>query len=323
MKTAQFTLAAVLVCSLAACGGGGGSASGAAVTAAGSNKLEARAAGDGIGGLNTFVSTSGIAEDAILSTLNQRDFVWLLVDSIIESNYIGYAFRGQDAAAIGDEDMSIAEIRHELVSLTEEMVASQKAQARPINATGKCESGKLTIAGELDNNTGAGVVSVDFDDCRVGSVIKRGRATITINKMSSGLLTDYAIGYEGLTFYNANRQLFLYTGSQHAARTLTNGLLTQYVVSSNLYRLDQTNNRGSLDQTINTTTTSGKKIEGRLCDGPYGCVNLSTRIPFRASEGEATMAGQNGSKLLVYLAQGKLMSRLDEGNGAYQPAITH
>lgn len=313
---------ALLSSTLVACGGGGASSN-----SAGNNGMVNAASRAENSGLTLYTDSAGAINEAVLTALNQNDFVRLLVNSTWESDYIGIAFRsGSDSDADNDATANSAAIVHnDLLDIAEDYWSAKQRtqQARALNVSGRCTKGSLTLSGELNDSTGAGFLDVTYNDCQVGNTIKRGNGRITVNKIDASYarLTDYIIEYKELSVVTVNR-LYLYTGTQHAIRTLTNGILTKYVITSDLHRLDQTHNRISVDNTVNTGTASGQQLSGQLCDGPYGCVRLTTRIPFRGSEGELTMEGVINSKIQVYIAGGRLTSRVDEGNGRYGPPTT-
>ncbi|MEN9501343.1 MAG: hypothetical protein RI964_628 [Pseudomonadota bacterium] len=321
MKAQNILITGLVAVALTGCGGG---SSNTAKTNLGGNSL---VAGDGGGGVNKYTSEAGSTDLALLTSVNQRDFMDLLVYSDSEAFYNSFILpRGENKnTSKAVSGMLAKDLMKELVKIGDDAVAAKRSNsaARAYNSTYNCDDGgSLNIYGDLDNSTLQGTLNIMYTACQVGDVMKQGNATVTVNKISSDHFVDYSIGYDGLTVYKLD-QLMLYTGSQHVVRTLTNGILTKFVMTSDLYRLNQYANITSLDQTENTYSVSGYQFAGKLCHGAYGCVSITTRIPFKSGIGELTMAGSNNSKLLVYIAQGDLVSRLDEGDGAYQPPVIY
>ncbi len=316
MKTQNVLIAGLVALALTACGG---ASSGTSKTGTG---LSTPVAGAGGGGTNKYSGESGALDLALLTSANKRDFVDLLVYSDDEAFFNGRILGRNSQVAEGKFSGVLPKaVMKDLVALADQAVEAERnnAEARAYNSTYYCEDGgSYNMYGDLDNSTLQGTLDILFTNCKVGNVIKQGRATITVNKISSDRFVDYTIGYDGLSVYKYE-QLMVYTGSQHLVKTLTNGILTKFVMTSDLYRLNQFDNVFSLDQTENTYSVSGTQIAGKLCHGAYGCVNITTRIPFNGNVGELTMAGVNNSKILVYVAQNVLVYRLDEGDGAYQP----
>lgn len=274
--------------------------------------------------------TLDVSKTAYLTAINQTDFTHLLVFSVLESDASGDGYIVQNRSKISSgtnenttNGINAVSLRQEIMTLAKQAAAyTESAQTRPQNVTLNCpDGGDITITGDLNSSTRIGVLQATYNDCQKGIVTKRGGTTIQLDKIDAtyGVFTDYTIQYNGLSVITPG-QYYVYTGSQDTVRTLTNGKITEYVVTSDLERVDMTANRTSLDRTVNTTTISGQKITGKLCDSLYGCVDLSTKIPFnlRWDEGEATMKGLFGSSIQVYYAKGLLYSRVDSsGHGTY------
>lgn len=325
MKAANWMVMTALGCSLAACGGGGTS------TGTSTNSYAGR--GDGGGGLNNY---AGAQNDAALSAMNENYFTKLMLFSFIESSFVGVAFNGTSARPSVTEnantlEANTTEVPEEMVTWIEQQVFKKNAQARPspLNVTYRCAGGgNVNLSGDYDKDVGAGVLSLNYGKCIVNGTLKRGMATFVVNASDKTYdkFLDYTLQYDGLTV-ETNKLLFLYTGSHQVLRTFTNGILTKFVVTSDLKRLEQTTDWESVDQTVNTTTASGMKMEGRLCDEATGCVGLSTRILFNINNGltagEMKMVGVGGSNIKVSASGGRLLSSVDgEGNGKYSPTKT-
>jgi hypothetical protein len=329
MNASKLMTIAVLGCSLAACGGGGSSTT-AGSTSTSSSSFAARGLG-----YNTYVAKSGVVDTALLADTNHLYFARLLLAATEESNNIGlgYVWRSQNSdaqptsATPNPSTASAGAIHKEIIALVEKAVAARntrQAQARAteyLNETLNCENGgTVTVQGDLDNTTLLGNLSLTYNECYIGYVRKQGLATLALNSRdtTTHLFTDYILEYHDLTV-EVPWAYFLYTGTQHAIRTLTNGKLTKFVVTSDLKRLDQWTDRHSLDMTENTSTLSGLQVTGQLCDGPYGCVDVSTKQAFNPQgAGEVVLKGINNSSSQVYFSNGVLVSRVDsEGDGTY------
>jgi hypothetical protein len=332
MKTAQFPLAAVLACSLAACGGGGGG-----VGVAGGQVLAARS------GLEAYTADQGMTDLAPISTTNHAAFVDLFRLSVLESTdrASDYVFRpdedappkvGADGNIVASHELGPDTVSNDIIGQAESVVGRKGVQARSVydnTGTIPCAGGgNMVITGDLDTNSTAGLLKVQYSNCitESGMFRKQGVTTVQIAKRdpTTGTFVDFTLNYEGLSV-ETSWNYFVYTGSQHVVKGLTNGDYTKVLVETDLKRDDLVGYL-YLDATRNDIDLRGQSITGRLCHGNHGCVNVSTKVPFNINSrlGEVNMVGANNSSIQIFYDKltRTLQTRIDgHGNGAYSSPV--
>lgn len=330
MSKLTCVIATLLASSLVACGGGGGGSSGTSTTTTSSVT-----ASRGLGYEN-YVAKSGSLATAKVADTNHIAFARLLLAVTMESEDTGLLRPEANTLPTTYtnnplEGASANAVRKDIETLIRRFEAARNGNlkqgsvaAKYVNDTVSCaDGGNATVKGDVDNTTLTGKLDLTFNSCIENNSLKLGSATLTLNKRdtTTSAFTDYTLEYNDLTVKTA-WAYFLYTGTQHAVRTLTNGVITKFVVTSNMRRLDQYQNdiEGlTLDTTENTSALSGLQLTGQLCDGRFGCVTVSTKQAFStAGRGEVVLTGEGNSTSQIYFQNGVLVSRVDsEGTGHY------
>ncbi|MEZ5453186.1 MAG: hypothetical protein R3E93_10310 [Thiothrix sp.] len=330
MRSMKWMMVALLGSTLAACGSGGSS-----TASSGGSILAARS------GLAAYSEAQGATDLAPVSTTNHAAFVELFLFSVIESDdkAAGYVFRPDDFTppTVGGDGNLLAPKALSPDAVTEDIIAQlggdgskKDVQARYDNTgTIPCANGgNIIITGDLDTNSTAGTLNVQYTNCITESGLfrKQGVSKVYIAKRdpTTGTFLDFTVDYEGLSV-ETSWNYFVYTGSQHVVRTLTNGDYTKVLVETDLKRDDQAGFL-YLDNTRNDIDLRGQSITGRLCHGNHGCVEVSTKVPFKDSSrtGEINMVGANNSSIQLFYDKltRTLQSRIDGyGNGAYGAPI--
>lgn len=333
MKAANWMVMTALGCSLAACGGGGTSTG---TTGVASSNFAARS------GLSSYKEAKLEEGTAALSTANHMAFIDLLAYSVIESNekadgyVLGNVWRPVSDSAVPTvrvdgsitppKELSPDVVGNGMITMLE-TASKAKARAQYGNSgTMDCAGGgNVVVTGTLDTNTTQGELNVQYSSCidRSGYFRRQGVATVFVNARdaTNGTFTDFTINYDGLSV-ETPWNYFVYTGSQHVVRTLINGDYKKSLVETDLKRDDQ-NTYTYLDSTQNTVSGQGQSISGRLCHGNYGCVEVSTAIPFNfsARTGEINLKGANNSTIQLFYDKGALSTRLSGDGKAYGAPI--
>lgn len=311
---------------LVACGGGGGggTTTGSGTASSGgvsfSSSMAARL------GSKAYTESQGNTELAPISTTNAAQFIFLFLFSIYESDLkaLGYVYRPSEAG-LPPDDISSDAVSDDIVADFEKINNKQSSQERSAyDNTGSiaCDiSGSMFISGTIDTNTSRGTRKVSYSDCvnEPGLFRKQGVVTIDVAARdgTTGTYTDYTVNFQGLSV-STNANYFVYTGLQHVTRGLINGDWIKVLVETDLKRDDQAGYI-YLDSTRNDIDLRGRSVSGQLCHGNYGCVNVSTTVPYNVdyASGEINMVGASNSVLQLYYNKptGELFAHID-GNGS-------
>jgi hypothetical protein len=153
-----------------------------------------------------------------------------------------------------------------------------------------CDSGVININGTVDDNTGTGLVNIDYVDCRTGADTLNGPGTLNITGFDKarGLVTDGTLNFTRVRFSGpgANfdlsgtigiqvRQTSNFMASDAATETITENLVTQ---DNNTGKQTQVNNLRftNVYSSINNPTFFNQTINGDVCQTDQGCVTVST-----------------------------------------------
>ena len=330
MSKLTCVIATLLASSLVACGGGSSGGSSGTSTTTGSVT-----ASRGLGYEN-YVAKSGSLATAKVADTNHIAFARLLLAVTMESEDTGllrpeantlpttYTNNPLEGATANAVRKDIETLIKRFEAARNSIFKQESVAAKYVNYTESCTNGgNVTIKGNVDNTTLTGQLDLTFNDCVENNSMKQGLTHLILSKRDTTTtdFTDYTLEYDDLTVQTAWAYL-LYTGTQHAVRTLTNGVITKFVVTSNMRRLDKNQDdiEGlTLDTTENTSALSGLQLTGQLCDGRFGCVTVSTKQAFSTGgRGEVVLTGEGNSTSQIYFQNGVLVSRVDsEGTGHY------
>ena len=331
------SFASSLVLGLTACGGGGGGSSApadptasfppqtaltytgavtpAAVTAANagvlaSNVLGASASGTASGGVATGVSAQ--------------------TSSTPEPQPTGAAGIGRRLAkALRSADLAPAN--------TGARTAAAIDQSTP------CDSGSMRIFGNVSDTNGTGTVNVHYLNCRTGTDTVNGPATLRIDSVSNGVITDGTLTFTRVNFsgpgVNSDLTGTIRTQVSTTATSATETLTQNTVLLDNSNgRMTQANNVRIVNvyDDVDSPSFFTQAITGSVCDNTAGCTTIQTNTipttapwgPFYFSTigqsfpdwGEMVLTGASNSRIRV-TSLGNALAKVEvdaNGDGTYE-----
>jgi len=274
-----------LVLGLTACGGGsgGGSSGGGSSGSAGSTRSPVPP--------QTAITYSGATTPATISATSAGT----LVSSVVGSN--GAALGGNTLTGVSVQADSSASAPQPTGAtgfarrLAKAIHSDELGRARngavagaAINQSIACDSGTININGTVNDSTGAGTASVDFVDCRTGSDTLNGPAAMRIDSydQSNKVITDGTMTFTRVRFTGPGANFDL-TGTLRTQVSLGNNTETQTsnVVTQDNVTGHQTRVSGltfnNVYSNVQSPTFFTQSINGDVCDGTAGCVNVSTQ----------------------------------------------
>ena len=278
MRRLQY-LVSSLVLGLTACGGGGGGDSPSSTPA------------------NTFppqtpLTYTGVTTTATLSASNAGQ---------MSSNVIGAsAAAGGGGAVTGvsaqgsttaEQPTGATGLMRRLSTATRPAdltVAGGNAMAgAAVNTTTNCDSGSISISGDIAAN-GTGTVNVAYNNCRTGSDTINGPATLRVDSYDStnkvitdGTLTMTRVNFSGPgTNIGFTGSIRTQTDTSAQTERFTGNFVTQDNNTQKMTRVDNLVIVNHYDNVLAKTFFT-ESINGHVCDGTMGCVDVSTQTaPF-------------------------------------------
>lgn len=311
---------------LTACGGGGGSSSS---TNTGTNVHLADAQ----------QAYTGLRSSAIINSDNGLDFVNLVLGTEnINDNVNGASTVLGSRPSASTSSNHLLHTQEVLAELVSQQIQQHQYQARGIEVSGDCPvSGTARLVGELGDTTGTGTLQVTYNQCRKENVQTSGIAQIIIEAINLALSvpTQYTLNMNGLNV-QLNDTPYSITGTLK-----TNLDATTLQRNLTLYQHHRNLADGSQALIENNTTMNSlqdySSINGKVCIGNQGCVEVKTTQQFLfddkgvALSGEMLLSGANNSQLHV-TAQGydnrvepplrQMLLQLDtNGDGNYDQTL--
>jgi hypothetical protein len=172
-----------------------------------------------------------------------------------------------------------------------------------ISQTIACDSGSISISGNVADNTGTGTASVDYIDCRTGSDTLNGPASLTIASydQANRIITDGTLNFTRVRFTGAGINSDL-TGSLRtqvsvgsATETLTQNITTQDNSTGSMTRTENLRIVNAFS-TVSSPTFFTQSIDGRVYDSTAGYVDVTTSTaPYTAPWGPLYFATSSQS----------------------------
>jgi hypothetical protein len=170
--------------------------------------------------------------------------------------------------------------------------ASGALAGATINQSTPCDSGSINISGQVADNTGTGTVTADFVDCRTGSDTLNGPASLNITgfDQTNRIVTDGTLSFTRVRFTGPGINMDL-TGSlrvqvnANGSCAWASSCAIETLTAQNI--ITQDNNTGRQTSTPNLRIVNSfasvtgptyftQSIDGRVCDGTAGCVDVTT-----------------------------------------------
>lgn len=255
------------------CGGGGG--------------------GDSGGGL-LYV---GKTDPALLTRDNAKDFASLAFGG---TDTGGILFRGDAGGGSKRRGWALWASLDLAGALGEATAAPEAAGRRagriPVDETIPCDSGFMSLKGNLDDD-GTGTVAIAYEECRTGDETVDGTGSFEIDALDLGTftITDATIRFDLLTFTapgvseSASGSMRLQTDQFDGSETLTLDMVTKDNLTSAMARFE--------NLVFDTTPVSAgyaATVNGRVYDSADGYVDLSTAAPLGYASLDAPFPDRGG-----------------------------
>jgi len=201
-----------------------------------------------------------------------------------------------------------------------------------------CDSGSVHVFGNVDDATQTGTITAVYANCRTGSDVVNGQATLDIVAYDKtfGLATDETLTFTRASFVGPGMNVDL-SGSirrqiDQTAKTYT--YTENFVTVDNLSRLmTKTENLLITDTYIGLLGGAyTEAIRGRVYDSVHGYADVTTTVPLSfgtlnpeyPSSGQIVLHGVNSrTAVLTALSETLFTLAVDEdGNGIYEVNVT-
>ncbi|WP_020560078.1 hypothetical protein [Thiofilum flexile] len=309
LKLKYLTVSFLAPLILVACGGGGGGGSDSGFT----NPYDADA------------TYTGTRTQATITNSNQIDFMRALYG--VEYEGVSLASTEQNAAI---QEHSFSNFIKGLTTLalrsTQRSSGYTLAATAAISETIACKSsGTMKAAGEVDNQTGLGVLTLTMTNCvdTLGKANGTVQVAITGYDTTQGMATAFTLTFQNL---KVNYSVVSYTAVGTQSYSSAQGIET---TTSNIYRMNHNTNKQSLVKNYKVVTSSAYattfKLSGQVYLQDYGYATLSTLSNVTFSDagipvaGKALLSGASSSKLRMTASNSSLGFELDSnGDNTYE-----
>ena len=153
----------------------------------------------------------------------------------------------------------------------------------PVNETNPCDSGSVSLSGDVNQNTGTGTLNVTWNNCRTGNDTLNGAGSVRVDAFDFGFraVTDGTFTFQRVTLTTPS-----VTGSVSGSiRLQVNFANSSETTTANLITLDgsgkmtMTQNFVVIDA-FNTLfappTSFTESVRGRLFDSTHGFIDIAT-----------------------------------------------
>src|SRR4051812_26173799 len=216
--------------------------------------------------------------------------------------------------------------------------SSRMLAGAAIDRSELCDSGSVHVFGNVDDATQTGTITAVYANCRTGSDVVNGQATLDIVAYDKtfGLATDETLTFTRASFVGPGMNVDL-SGSirrqiDQTAKTYT--YTENFVTVDNLSRLmTKTENLLITDTYIGLLGGAyTEAIRGRVYDSVHGYADVTTTVPLSfgtlnpeyPSSGQIVLHGVNSrTAVLTALSETLFTLAVDEdGNGIYEVNVT-
>jgi hypothetical protein len=255
------TAALLLSAALAACSGGGGG-------------------GGGGGGSTAPLVYTGNTSAANISGTNAA----LLVANVVGGSDASGAFLS--AASGSDSGARPFALRlNRALRGTPGLSGSNGRQLTsvPVNETDPCDSGTVSLSGDINQNTGTGTLNVTWNNCRTGNDTLNGAGSVRVDAFDFGFraVTDGTFTFQRVTLTTpsitgtVSGSLRLQVNFANSSETTTANLITL----DGSGKMTMTQNFVVID-TFNTLfappSSFTERVSGRLFDSTHGFIDITT-----------------------------------------------
>lgn len=204
--------------------------------------------------------------------------------------------------------------------------------ARTVDGTATCTNdGQISVTADVDDDAHTGTLTTTFSNCMVDGTVLDGptETHVTAYDAEHNAPTAMDVTFKGLSLTTDGNSTVL-TGTQSATQDVAAKTAN---LSSEMHLKAGTGEEALAKiATILTSLDNGSAsstLEGSVCIGTTGCVNMQTVKAFtvdangEVTEGELLLTGSKGSKAQVLvLKAGLVQINVDEdGDGTYEKHV--
>lgn len=248
----------VAVLLLAGCGGGGGSSDGGSGSGGGSGG--GTDTGGGSEAQDLLALYQGVKEDVVLNESNQADYLKMLysVDDSVQQSVSATA---------------ASRIRARLPLAYPAMALSRDARSQ-INESLDCSSGSGTVTGEINDNTGVGKLTYQFNDCYQDGLYISGKQIIEYQRwdLNNYIPLSYKVTNQALR-YSSNSYYQELNGDIQIA---DQGLCTEVTAKNMLYSSSNKADEMYVENLVTKNSCDKLDISGAIYLAKLGRVSIST-----------------------------------------------